>query len=290
MHEVIRELLRNTPVVTDGAWATQLQSRGLQLGESAEVWNVTHPGQVEEIGRAYVAAGSQIILSNTFGANRLALQKHGLEARTEEINRTGVEISRAAAAGRALVFASVGPSGRMLLMGETDRQELADAFSEQVTALAAGGADGIVVETMTDVEEAGLAVTTAHQTGLPVVGCMVFDSGPNRDRTIMGLTPEEAAHSLAEAGADVVGANCGQGIEGFVNIAPRLCEATDRPVWIKANAGLPQIEGGQVVYHASPEQFAASVPALRDAGVSFIGGCCGTTPAFIEQICRVLGR
>jgi len=290
MHAAIERLLTRRPVVTDGAWATQLQARGLRLGESAEAWNLTHPDRVAEVARAYVAAGSRIILTNTFAANRLALAKHGLGAQAAQINRRGVQISREAAAGCALVFASMGPSGRLLLLEETSKEELAEVFGEQAEALAAGGADGLVVETMTDADEAAIAVRAACRSGLPVVGCMVFDSGPQRDRTLMGMAPEEAVVVLAEAGADVVGSNCGQGIEGFVPLARRLCAATDRPVWIKANAGLPVLEAGRTVYRTTPQEFARHVPALADAGVSFVGGCCGTTPEFIEHVRAALDR
>ena len=284
MHALIEEFMRRTPVVTDGAWGTQLQARGLQLGDSAECWSVDHPEKVEEVARAYVEAGSEIVLTNTFGANRLALEKHGLGDRALEINRAGAEISRRAAGDEAKVFASIGPSGKMLMMDEVSVEELETAFAEQAQALADGGADGLVVETMTDADEAKIAIAAAAKTGLPVVGCMVFDSGPNKSRTIMGLTPEDAATALEGAGAEVIGANCGQGIEGFLPVCRRLCAATRRPVWIKANAGLPEMLHGEVVYRTGPEEFVTHVPALIEAGASFVGGCCGTSPDFIRAV------
>ena len=288
MHALIEELLASAPVVTDGAWGTQLQARGLEPGGSAELWNLEHPDQVEEVARSYVEAGSRIILTNTFGGSRLALERHGLAGRAAEINRRGAEISRRAAGERARVFASIGPSGRMVMMGEVEEGELRAAFEEQAEALAEGGADGIVIETMTDPEEIEVAVAAARKTGLPVVGCMVFDSGPERDRTIMGQTPGEVASLLEEAGVDVVGANCGQGIEGFVPVCRQLRAATDLPLWIKPNAGLPEMADGRVVYRTSPEEFAGFVPALIEEGAGFIGGCCGTTPEFIRAVVSVL--
>ncbi|HID74952.1 MAG TPA: methionine synthase [Planctomycetaceae bacterium] len=290
MHELIEALTSGGPVVTDGAWGTQLQARGLKPGECPDAWNLTHPDRVEEVGRAYVEAGSQVILTNTFGAHRFMLARHGLADRVEEINRAGVEISRLAAAGRARVFASVGPSGVMLMMGQVAPGELQEAFAQQTRAMAAAGADGIVIETMGDLAEAKLAVAAARETGLPVVACMTFDSGKHRDRTMMGVTPEEAAEQLTEAGADVIGSNCGQGIEGFVALCGRLKSATDRPIWIKANAGLPQVVDGQTVYSQTPEDFASHVPPLVEAGASFIGGCCGTNPDFIRAIAAELVR
>lgn len=288
MHSLVEELMALAPILVDGAWGTQLQARGLRLGEPAELWNLERPDQVEDVGRAYVEAGSQIILTNTFGANRLALARHGLADRTVEINRRGVELSRLAAGDRARVFASLGPTGRMLMMGEVDEVELQEVFREQSLALAEGGADAIVVETMTDVEEARIAVAAAKETGLPVVACMVFDSGPQKDRTLMGLTPEQAGAALEEAGADLIGANCGQGIAGFVSICRRLRAIAHKPIWIKPNAGLPEVIQGQVVYRTTPGEFARYVPALLEAGADFIGGCCGTHPDFIRAIAAVL--
>ena len=288
MHAVIRQLQARGPVITDGAWGTQLQARGLGLGEFPDAWNLSHPRRVAEVARSYVEAGSQIILTNTFGANRVRLTEQGLAHKAEQINRWGVEISFEAAAGRAQVFASIGPSGKLLLNGDITAEELETAFSEQAQALARAGAHGLVIETMSDLGEARLAVKAARQTGLPVVACMVFDSGKTKDRTMMGQTPEQCARSLSEAGADVIGANCGQGIAGFVEICRRLRSATDRPVWIKANAGLPCVVDGKAQYRVTPEEFCSFVPALVNAGANFIGGCCGTSPDFISAICRNL--
>ncbi len=287
---LIQNLLARGPVLTDGAWGTELQKRGLAIGDFPDAWNLIHPGRVEEVARAYVEAGSQVILTNTFGANRVRLAEHEALGQLEEINRRGVEISRRAAGERARVFASIGPSGKMLMAGEVTAEELRSAFEEQARALAAGGADALVVETMSDLEEATIAVTAARVTGLPVVGCMVFDSGQDKDRTMMGTTPEQAAQGLEAAGADVIGANCGQGIAGFVTICRRLRAATTRPVWIKANAGLPELLAGRAVYRATPESFAAHVPALAEAGANFLGGCCGTNPDFIRAVSAELRR
>jgi methionine synthase I (cobalamin-dependent) len=285
---LIDQLLADGPVLTDGAWGTELQKRGLGLGDFPDAWNLTHPEQVEEVARAYVEAGSRVILTNTFGANRVRLAEHEPAGKVTEINRRGVEISRRAAAGRAFVFASIGPSGKMLRAGEITAEQLGIAFEEQARALAEGGADALVVETMSDLDEAKVAVTAARAIGLPVVACMVFDSGRDQDRTMMGATPEQAAEALSAAGADVIGANCGQGIAGFLKICQRLHAATDRPIWIKPNAGLPELADGRTVYRTTPESFAGLVPALLAAGASFIGGCCGTSPPFIEAVKRRL--
>ncbi len=288
MSEHIESWLGTAPVLTDGAWGTALQVHGLAAWEIGDLWNLSHPERVEAVARAYIDAGSRIILTNTFRANRIALDQHPERSRVEAINRAGVEISRRASRGRARVFASIGPSGKMLLTGEVDEAQLAAAFTEQCRALAAAGADGLVVETMTDLDEARIAVAAAAITGLPVVACMVFDSGKHQDRTMMGVTPEQAAVELTRAGAQVIGANCGIGIEAYIPVCAALASATDRPIWIKPNAGLPELVDGKVVYRMTPERFASHAPALIAAGARFIGGCCGTTPEFLVALRRQL--
>ena len=288
MQALIQQLIASGPVVTDGAWGTELQARGLPLGALPEAWNSSHPDRVLEIAKAYVEAGSQIILANTFGANRLRLAEGGLADRVAEINREGVNISRAAADGRARVFASIGPTGKLLMDGSATPEEMKSAFEEQARALAEAGADALVIETMSDLAEAEIALGAARSTGLPVVACMVFDSGKDKDRTMMGATPEQTAKALTAAGADVIGANCGQGIAGFYPICRRLRAATDRPIWLKANAGLPTLVDGRATYDAKPEEFAEYAVELIKLGANFIGGCCGTRPDFIKAICQHL--
>ncbi len=289
MHPLVEELTASGPVVTDGAWGTEIQARGLPPGESHDGWNLTHPDKVEEVARAYVEAGSRVIITNTFQATRFPLARHGLADKVAEISRTGVEISRRAANGKAKVFASIGPTGVMLMMGQVTPDELRAAFAEQAQALAQGKPDAIVIETMSDPAEAKLAVSAAKDTRLPVVASMTFDSGKDLDRTMMGNTPEQVVQELSEAGADVIGSNCGHGIEGFAAICRRLRDATDLPIWIKANAGLPEVVNGEAVFRQTPQGFAEHVPAIVEAGAAFIGGCCGTTPEFIKAVAEKLG-
>jgi methionine synthase I (cobalamin-dependent) len=284
MKGLIEELGAGGPVVTDGAWGTELQARGLGASAPGDFWNLSHPDRVEEVARAYVDAGSQVILTNTFRANRIALAQFPGGEEVTAINRAGVEISRRAAAGRARVFASIGPSGKLLMMKQIDEEGLRVAFTEQARAQAEAGADAIVIETMTDLTEAGLALEAAKATGLPVVVCMVFDSGKNKDRTMMGVSPEQAADELTRLGADAVGANCGVGIEQYIPVCASLAAATELPVWIKPNAGLPQIVGTEVVYPTTPQQFAGQLPELLAAGARFVGGCCGSNPEFITAL------
>lgn len=288
MKRLIQQLTARGPLLTDGAWGTELQKLGLAPGEIADGWNLFHPERVAEVARSYVEAGSAIILTNTFRANRVALAGHELAAKLKELNRAGVEISRRAAGEQSQVFASIGPSGKLLMAEEIGEQELHDAFAEQANALAEGRPDALVIETMSDLAEAGIALDAARATGLPVVVCMVFDSGKNQDRTLTGVTPERAAKELTERGADVIGANCGKGIEAFIDVCRRLRSGTDRPIWIKPNAGMPRLVGDSVVYDTTPEAFASHVPDLLEAGAAFIGGCCGTDSQFIRAMAQQL--
>jgi 5-methyltetrahydrofolate--homocysteine methyltransferase len=269
-------------LITDGAWGTELQARGLRSGANPDTWNLTHPDRVESVARAYAEAGSQVILTNTFRSNAVAMHSTS-EADLDAINRAGVAISRRAA-GKALVFASIGPTGEILLSGETSTEQVAAAFAAQAATLASAGADALLIETMSDIDEARLAVTAAKKTGLPVIASFAFDSGKNKDRTMMGATPEAVAAAMIEAGADAIGANCGVGVELTVPICQRLRAACDLPIWIKPNAGLPTIEGTSIRYHTSAEFFASHFTALRDAGASFLGACCGSNPDFIRAL------
>ncbi|MEE4266031.1 MAG: homocysteine S-methyltransferase family protein [Desulfobacteraceae bacterium] len=284
MHPLIKSLIESGPVVTDGSWGTQMQKRGLKRGECPDSWNLNHPERVLEVAQQYVDAGSQIILTNTFGGSRLALEKFKLGEKAVEINMTGVEISKKAAGNRVAVFASIGPTGLMLVTRETTEEELQDVFEEQAAAQARAGADGIIVETMIDVTEARIAARAARQTGLPVIVSMVYDSGENKDRTMMGNSPEEVVAELTGVGVDGIGANCGQGIEAFLPICARLRQATDLPIWMKPNAGLPEIVDDQVVFRTTAREFVQYIPKLIDAGANFIGGCCGTDQRFVEAI------
>ncbi len=268
------------PLLLDGAWGTELQAFGLKLGACPDVWNLDRPNQVQFVARRYLDAGSQIILTNTFGANRIALSRYGLTAQAAEINRSGARLSRNAAAGQARVYASMGPSGRQLATRDVGEVELMEAFNEQAHALADGGADGLVLETFTDLDELLIALQAARTTGLPVVACMVFDSGAPKSQA----TPEEAAKALSAAAADVIGANCGHGVAGYVPICRRLRAATDRPIWVKPNAGLPTLVDGKLTYDITPAQFAKGVMDLIGAGASMVGGCCGTSPEFVKAI------
>jgi methionine synthase I (cobalamin-dependent) len=267
-----------------------MQKRGLKPGQCPDSWNLSHPQQVREVAEQYVSAGSQIILTNTFGASRLSLALFDLADKAVDINATGVKISKAAAGDRALVFASIGPTGRMLVSGETTEEELHRVFEEQANAQKRAGADGIIIETMIDIDEARIAAQAAKKTGLPIIVSMVYDSGENKDRTMMGNSPEEVVAEISKIGVDGIGANCGQGIEAFLPICRRMRQATDLPIWIKPNAGLPEVVDDGVVFRTTPREFVQNVPDLIQAGANFIGGCCGTDQEFVQAIRQAIAE
>lgn len=283
-------------LVADGAWGTLLAKRGLAPGTAPERWNLERPDEVEGVARAYVEAGADIVLTNTFGGSRWKLEKAGLGGRTAEVNRRGVELSKRAAGGRALVFASIGPTGDFVApLGTRTPAEFLECFAEQIAACAQGGADGLVLETMTALEEARAALAAARQAApaLPVAACMTFDRGARGYATMMGVAPERAARDLDAAGADLVGSNCGAGIGAMVEVARLMKAATARPLWIKPNAGAPRLVDGRTVFRETPEEMASRVPDLLAAGARVIGGCCGTTPDHIRAIaaaCRAAGK
>ena len=275
--------------VLDGAWGTQLQRQGLPAGLAPELWNLENPGAVEAVARSYVEAGSDVILTNTFGANRFVLGNCGAADRVGELAEAGAAASRRAADATerdVKVFASVGPTGKIVMMGEVAEEELAGAFVEAAGAVVGGGADGIVLETFNELDEAKLALGAVRGAcELPVVVSMTFASGPDGTATMMGNTPEDLAAAAEAGGAAAVGANCGVGPDNYVRVAELLRASTDLPIWIKANAGLPQVgPDGKTTYPMGPEDFAAYVEKLASAGANFIGGCCGTTPDHIRAI------
>jgi 5-methyltetrahydrofolate--homocysteine methyltransferase len=276
---------KGSVLVADGAWGTEFFKRGLMQGSPPDEWNLTHPEIVRQITREYLEAGADIVLTNTFGANRFRLEPHGLSDRVKAINTSAASIAREVSAKRAIVAGDIGPCARFLSLGEVTPEELYDVFVEQARALADAGVDWIVVESMTDVEEMAVAVRAAVETArVPVVASMTYNRTPKGYRTMMGNPPELCVKRAEESGAALIGANCGSGIEDYVPLAPLLRAMTSIPLWVKANAGIPHIVAGKVAYPLSAEEYAAFVPALVSAGVDVIGGCCGTDPGFVREI------
>ncbi len=278
------DCVRGTLTLADGAWGTELQKLGAPLGACLDEWNLSKPEIVRQVAESYIKAGSKVILTNTFRANPISLAAHGLDGQNAAINRAGVKISREAAGGAALVFASMGPSGKMLVAKEVTPEQLHEAFSAQARELAQEGPNALLIETMIDIAEARIAAATALETGLPVIVSFVYDSGKNRDRTIMGATPEQVATALVSEGVHGIGANCGVGAREYIPICKRLVAACSLPIWMKPNAGLPEIVGGVAKYKTTPEEFAGAAKELANAGATFVGGCCGTSPDFIRVL------
>jgi len=283
----LAELLeRKKYLVSDGAMGTELAKRGLQPGDCPELMNAEKPDVIRGIARAYVKAGSDIILTNTFGGSPQKLARFSLENRLEELNEKGVRFAVEGAEGQAVVYASIGPAGEFLEpLGTITESEMIKSFGRQAGALLAGGAQGFVVETMTDLGEAVCAVKAAREhSDLPVICSMTFDKGARGFATMMGITPERAAEALAEAGAAAAGANCSTGIEDLIEVCRIMRARSGLPLWIKPNAGMPQLVDGETVYRESPEEMAVLVPNLLNAGANIVGGCCGTTPDHIRKI------
>lgn len=292
MQRIIEEIRLKKIMISDGAWGTFLQEKGLSAGECPESWNLTHRSEVLDIARRYIEAGADMIETNSFGANRLKLAHYGLADKTAEINEAAASISREAAGPDRHVIASIGPTGRILMMGDTTEQELYEAFAEQARALEAGGADACCIETMSALDEALAAVRAVKETtGLEIIATFTFEKKTAHFFTMMGVTPGAMAEALIAAGADIIGTNCGNGMERMVEIVKEIREV-DRniPVLVHANAGLPEVVEGGVRFPETPEMMAAFVPALIEAGANVIGGCCGTTPEHITAIRRQASR
>lgn len=274
-------------LVSDGAWGTFLQKKGLKPGECPELWCVERPDDVLDVARSYVAAGADMIESDSFGGTCYKLEHYGLQARTAEINEAAARISKQAAGDRAWVIASIGPTGKLLLMEDVTEQELYDAFKVQAVALEKGGADAVCIETMSAIDEAVLAIRAAKEnTQLEVICTFSFERTQSGGyRTMMGVAPADAATACVAAGADIIGTNCGNGMERMVDIVREMRVACpDTPILVHANAGLPKNVNGVDVFPETPEDMARQVPALVRAGANIVGGCCGTTPAHIKAM------
>jgi methionine synthase I (cobalamin-dependent) len=289
-----QELLESGgPIVADGAMGTMLMANGLEFGDPPELWNLEHPEIIRRVQRAYLAAGAQVLLTNTFGGNRLRLELHGRQDRVDQLNRTAAVLARVevdAADHPAIVAGDLGPTGQIMeAIGGTLTPDIArEVFAQQARALAAGGADVMWVETMSDIDEAVAAIRGAKDAApdLPVIATMSFDT---RGHTMMGVTPERAAAALLEAGAVAIGGNCGNGPEELVPVIERMRKAFPDAVLVaKGNVGMPQLVGMAVEYETTPATMADFARRFREAGANVIGACCGSTPPHLQAMAEAI--
>ena len=278
-------------VLADGAMGTMLFAAGLQFGDPPEVWNLTHPDVIRRIHRAYLEAGSRILMTNTFGGNRLRLGLHNLENRVTELNQTAALLLRGevdAAGGRALVAGDIGPTGAIMEpTGTLPYAEAVDTFAEQAAGLVAGGVDLIWIETMSDLLEMRAAIEGVRRVapGIPLITTMTFDT---RGHTMMGVSPEQAVAALSAWGADAIGGNCGNGPDELLAVIERMRAAAPDTVLVgKSNAGMPELVDMQAVYRTDPATMALAASAMLAAGATIVGGCCGTTPTHLAAMARL---
>ncbi len=318
MRSLLARIESGPIVVADGAMGSLLIGHGLEPGGAPESLNLARPDVLREIAGRYIAAGAEIIHTNTFGASPLKLAAYGLDSQTEEINRaavlairealrtlaSGSERSHSGSADAAPALAddstpavyisgSIGPTGRTLVpYGDTEPDEVRESFERQTAALIAAGVDALTIETMIDLAEAKLAIQAARSVSasIPIMATMTFDVLPRGAYTIMGNDVPTVVHGLLDGGANVVGSNCGNGTESMLAIAREFRSATDARLLFQPNAGLPRIVEGRTVFDETPEQMAARASDFADLGVSVLGGCCGTTPAHIRALRDMLHR
>ncbi|HUB26809.1 MAG TPA: homocysteine S-methyltransferase family protein [Tepidisphaeraceae bacterium] len=297
MKKPLLQAIQQRPLLGDGAMGTQLMLAGLVQGNCGEQWNLTHPEKVLAIQRRYADAGSDCILTNTFGGSRIMLNRHGVAGKVAAVNQAAVEIVRRAFGDRVgYIIGDIGPFGGLMEpYGDFTEEQVRDAFSEQARALVDGGVDAIIIETQTGLEELGLAIDASKEAGAAcVIGSMAYDVTLDGStfRTMMGVDPERAAEFMQERGADIVALNCGTGMDmPHARIAvERYRRATDLPVMVQPNAGQPKLVNMKVIYDESPEQMVRGVAPLLESGASIIGACCGSTPDHIRLFRAAIDR
>jgi len=294
----LKERISEGLFLLDGAMGTQLIARGVEVGKCSDYLNIESPDIIFEIHQAYFRAGSDAVLTNTFGANKYALARHGLSDRVREINTAAVKIALRAAGAGKYVLGDIGPSGDFLQpLGNLEPEELKDAFAEQAEALLAGGVDGFIIETETSLDEATIAVEAVKSVSrdLPVFVSFAFDRVAGDFRTMMGVDIKSAATKMVSLGVDAVGFNCGTvSLDEYVELARKfvseimVLKKSRVVIFAEPNAGKPELVDGRTVYKVSPEDFAAAAEKIYSAGVKIIGGCCGTGPEHIKAMAKKL--
>lgn len=293
--KLLQEAALARPMLGDGAMGTQLMLAGLAQGNCGEEWNLSHPERVLAIQRRYAEAGSECIITNTFGGSRIMLGRHSEADRVADINKAGVEIARQAFGGReGYVLGDIGPFGGLLApFGEFTEDQVGSAFEEQAAALVEGGADAIIVETQTSLEELLLGIRAAQKAGAKcIIGSMAYDVTLDGStfRTMMGIDPERAARFMEENGVHIVALNCGTGMdmERARMAVERYKEVTDLPIMVQPNAGKPRLENMKIIYDQTPDQMVKGLVPLLEAGANIVGACCGSTPDHIRVFRAVM--
>ncbi len=288
-HEILQRL-ENEVLIFDGATGTYLQQHGLESGGCPELMNADAPDTVRGMARVYFDAGADIVLTNSFGGTKYRLKHYDAQDRVTELNALAAELAKSQAGPNQYVAGSVGPTGEFIEpLGDVSESDMYDAFAEQITALEQGGADAVMIETQMVLDEAQIAIkATRENTDLVVMATMVFDKGPRGFFTMWGTSPEDAATGLRDAGADVVGSNCGNGIDKMIEIAEQMRNVVDCPIVIQSNAGIPAYKGGDIIYPESPEYMAERYRRLAEIPVQMLGGCCGTTSEHISALAEAV--
>lgn len=294
LEKMILERLDNEILICDGAMGTTLYAQGCPSGESLEKWGVKHEEILRSVHRGYIESGADIIYTNTLGGSRIKLAKRALESETDALNQKLAEIAveeAKTAPGTVYVAGDVGPTGEFMApLGLLTEEDMYAAFAQQTIALRHGGVDLIIVETMMDVSEASVAIKAAKtETGLPVFASMSFNADKSGFRTMMGNSPDQAVEAMLDAGADVVGTNCGSLVISMMpDLVREIRDAGARHILVKPNAGMPEMIDGETVFSQTPEEMAAGIPAVLQAGANVVGGCCGTTPDHIKAIANAV--
>lgn len=285
----LEEALHKPPVLMDGAMGTMLQDLGLPGGVPPEAWNRERPSDVRRVAQAYAREGSAVVSTNSFGGNRARLERYSMGGEVAAINESAARLARDGAGPGVLVAGSVGPTGLCTGIDPPAEKILRDIFVEQCDALVSGGVDLIVLETFFDMLEFNAALSAVSGCGVPFVACMTFQETPRGFFTMMGVRPGEAIEAARDHGACAAGANCTLGSGPMARLAAEMVSLSDLPVAVSPNAGSPELEGGRTVYRQGPADFARDIAAAVSAGAKLVGGCCGTTPAFIREVAAILG-